>query len=108
RGLAPIVDLALATGAAPAAANVDLAREVVLPDDIAMNESLEPPVLEPRRVLLTGGNGFVGAYLLRTLLTDTDADIYCLVRASSAAEGTRRLKDALEKYGLWEDLYAPR
>ncbi|MEV0460004.1 SDR family oxidoreductase [Catellatospora methionotrophica] len=47
------------------------------------------------RVLLTGATGFVGSFLLKTLLTATDADVVCLVRAQDPATGWRRLGEGL-------------
>ncbi|WP_405166769.1 amino acid adenylation domain-containing protein [Nocardia sp. NBC_01499] len=56
-----------------------------------------------RDVLLTGATGFVGAYLLRELLDRTDAVIWCLVRAGTAAEARDRINHALQRYRLWGD-----
>src|ERR1700730_3781918 len=36
-----------------------------------------PGMDHPQHVLLTGASGFLGAYLLRALLEETEADIYC-------------------------------
>ena len=58
-------------------------------------------------VLLTGSTGFVGAYLLRSLLRDTPAVVYCLVR-SDGTEASARVHRNLEQYGLWEEYFAPR
>jgi thioester reductase-like protein len=43
-------------------------------------------------VLLTGANGFLGSHLLYELLTETEFDIYCLVR------NEKRLLDAIQYY----------
>jgi amino acid adenylation domain-containing protein/thioester reductase-like protein len=51
-------------------------------------------------VLLTGGTGFVGAYLLRELLSTTDARIHCLVRAVDVEEGAHRLAATQSRYEL--------
>ncbi|MDI6104228.1 amino acid adenylation domain-containing SDR family oxidoreductase [Actinoplanes sp. NEAU-A12] len=51
-------------------------------------------------VLLTGGTGFLGSYLLRRLLTVTDADIHCLVRAGDAEHARRRLAAGQQRYRL--------
>ncbi len=52
------------------------------------------------KIFLTGATGFVGAYLMDTLLNSTEADIYCLVRAEDEEHGFKRLLSNLEKYGL--------
>lgn len=62
----------------------------------------------PRHIFLTGATGFVGAYLLRELLDQTDAAIHCLVRASDDGEGLARIRQNLESYGLWSAAKAAR
>jgi len=55
----------------------------------------------PRRVLLTGGSGFLGAFLLARLLeVEEDLRVVCLVRAGSPAEAARRLERNLRAYLL--------
>src|SRR4029079_4008612 len=51
-------------------------------------------------VLLTGGTGFLGAFLLLELLEQTQARISCLVRAADATAGMTRLRQNLAPYGL--------
>ncbi|MEU8382139.1 amino acid adenylation domain-containing protein [Streptosporangium sp. NPDC048865] len=89
-------------GWAPAA--VDLYAEAVLPGDIACTGA---PVPEgpPRRVLLTGATGFLGAYLLAGLLRATGAEVHCLVRGEAPAG---RLRGNLGGYGLWEERFEGR
>jgi amino acid adenylation domain-containing protein/thioester reductase-like protein len=53
-----------------------------------------------KRVLLTGATGFLGAHLLAELLARTEADVYCLVRAESAAVGKARLLANLRRARL--------
>ncbi len=50
-----------------------------------------------RRVLLTGATGFLGAHVLRALLEDTDAVVYCLVRGGKVS-GAERLLGRLFYY----------
>ena len=56
----------------------------------------------PKVALLTGATGFVGAFLLRTLLEDMDI-VYCLVRAGSDEEGLERIRKNLARYSLMSD-----
>jgi len=49
-------------------------------------------------ILLTGSTGFLGAHLLHELLTCTDSNIHCLVRAANQQEAADRLKATLEFY----------
>jgi thioester reductase-like protein len=50
-------------------------------------------------VLLTGGTGFIGPFLIKSLLEQTRAKIYVLVRASDEEQGRQRLKAAMESMG---------
>ena len=62
----------------------------------------------PRTIFLTGATGFLGAYLLDELLRQTDATIYCLVRAADQARAGQRLQTHLQSYGLWQEDWATR
>ncbi|MGV9964166.1 amino acid adenylation domain-containing protein [Streptomyces olivaceus] len=57
----------------------------------------------PRRILLTGATGFVGAHLLAQLLSDTGAEIVCTVRAADVPEATGRVHAALARHGITLD-----
>jgi thioester reductase-like protein len=57
----------------------------------------ETPILD--HVLLTGGTGFIGPFLMKSLLEQTRAKIYVLVRASDDHQGTQRLRAAMESMG---------
>jgi thioester reductase-like protein len=57
----------------------------------------EIPVLN--HVLLTGGTGFIGPFLVKSLLEQTGAKIHILVRASSEHQGKQRLRAAIESMG---------
>jgi thioester reductase-like protein len=59
-------------------------------------------ITEPGAVLLTGATGFLGAFLLHELLRSTNADIYCLVRASDELKGMQRILDNLKAYKIGE------
>ena len=64
--------------------------------------------LQGKRIFLTGATGFLGAFLLRDLLRDTEATIHCLVRANNAEDGLRRLRQNLQTYELWDESFAAR
>jgi thioester reductase-like protein len=57
----------------------------------------ETPVLS--NVLLTGGTGFIGPFLVKSLLEQTQAKIHVLVRASEERQGRQRLRAAMESMG---------
>jgi thioester reductase-like protein len=57
----------------------------------------EVPVMS--HVLLTGGTGFIGPFLIKSLLEQTKAKIYVLVRASDETQGKQRLRAAMDSMG---------
>ncbi len=65
-------------------------------------------VTQPNNILLTGATGFVGSNLLRQLLEETKADIYCLVRTKHQTEGKKRIIGSLQSRSLWNDEYDQR
>jgi amino acid adenylation domain-containing protein/thioester reductase-like protein len=87
---------------------LNLQAEVVLDETIKPLNLVYQPVSEPKAILLTGATGFVGAFLLVELLQQTQADIYCLVRAANLSAGKQRLQETLKAYLLWEESFNER
>jgi thioester reductase-like protein len=58
---------------------------------------MQTPVLN--HVFLTGGTGFIGPFLMKSLLEQTRAKIYVLVRSSDEVQGRQRLRAAMESMG---------
>jgi thioester reductase-like protein len=54
-------------------------------------------------ILLTGGTGFFGPFLLRSLLEQTEDDVHVLVRAETVDHGRARLRAALGSAGVAQD-----
>jgi amino acid adenylation domain-containing protein/thioester reductase-like protein len=125
-GLAGLVERVLAAGragAAPldggaveevAATAERLRADAVLDADIRpegprAGAGLDPDVLAaPRAVLLTGATGFLGAHLLRELLHQTGAIVYCLVRADGPEQARQRLLAAVQPLDLAPEQVAAR
>jgi thioester reductase-like protein len=101
-GVAPRTNLS-----AVKTATVDLSAEAVLDPNIRPASSFKF-TSELDNVFLTGGTGFLGAFLIHELLQTTNADIYCLVRAANSEEGKRKLKKNLQQYAVWEEEFSPR
>src|ERR1700726_406936 len=66
----------------------------------------EPPVPLPlpeipmlNQVLLTGGTGFIGPFIMKSLLEQTQAKIYVLVSSSDEKQGRQRLRAAMDSMG---------
>src|ERR1700756_490382 len=58
-----------------------------------------PETPDLNHVLLTGGTGFIGPFLMKSLLEQTRAKIYVLVRSSDDIQGRQRLRAAMESMG---------
>ncbi len=75
--------------------------DAVLPADITPEDSALPATQGPyRHVLLTGGTGYTGAFLLRELLDRSTATVHVVVRAGGPEQATERVKTNLAEYGL--------
>tara|TARA_B110000046_G_scaffold5639_1_gene6010 strand:+ start:75 stop:3116 length:3042 start_codon:yes stop_codon:yes gene_type:complete len=87
-----------------------LALDVSLDSVLESEKSLDPAIMlheasgkvvtKPRIILLTGGTGYLGTFLLAELLMQTTATIHCLVRAENAEAGKRRIEDAMAQYDI--------
>ena len=94
-------------------------REMMSRDRKLAFEPSKPPALPEKpvlnQVLLTGGTGFIGPFLIKSLLEQTRAKIYVLVRASDETQGKQRLRAAMDSMGprdarvmeLFEDRVMP-
>jgi thioester reductase-like protein len=58
-----------------------------------------PKIPVMNHVLLTGGTGFIGPFLMKSLLEQTQAKIYVLVRATDEVQGEQRLRAAMKSMG---------
>lgn len=88
--------------------SVDLYAEAVLDSDICGELLPGQHVTESTHVFLTGSTGFLGAFLLHELLQQTQAQIYCLVRAANVEEGRARIQKSLHVYSLCSQLTSTR
>lgn len=59
-------------------------------------------------ILITGASGYLGAHCLSALLKNSDAKLYCLLRAADEEKGYQRLVNAFKRYGLDADLLNAR
>ncbi|VDB95640.1 unnamed protein product [Peniophora sp. CBMAI 1063] len=59
----------------------------------------------PSTVFLTGATGFLGAFVLKDLLSRTEkvAKVICLVRASSDEQALERLRQGARDRGVWDE-----
>lgn len=86
---------------------LDLSAELYL-DPAIRPEIASKPTGQLNNVFLTGATGFLGAFLIKEILHQTDADIYCLVRGADSADAQRKLRNTLEQYGVWDEKLCER
>jgi len=89
-------------------ATLDLSAEAVLDPTIRPVSKSFDFTDDLDNVFLTGGTGFLGAFIIQELLQKTNADIYCLVRAAHQEEGKQKLRKNLQQYFVWEEEFSPR
>ncbi|MBD1926369.1 thioester reductase domain-containing protein [Trichocoleus sp. FACHB-90] len=98
----------------PDISTVDVTVNVLnLYDEAVLDEAINPNTAnaqqtEAASILLTGASGFLGAFLLKELLEQTNANIYCLVRAADAEVGKLKIRNNLKSYDLWKEKYNSR
>ncbi|WP_061545323.1 thioester reductase domain-containing protein [Cylindrospermopsis raciborskii] len=84
---------------------LDLGAEAVLDATIQPVGSYLVPLANPKNIFITGATGYLGAFIIKELLAETQANIYCLVRAKNVNEAQDKLIHNLQQYGIWEDQY---
>lgn len=84
----------------------EMLADSVLPADIRPAVGIQRN-RHVRSILLTGATGFLGAYLLRGLLRQTQAVLYCLVRGQDD-EPIQRVRTNMHRYGIWNDDFESR
>lgn len=110
RDQAQLIDLVKTQGADALTTlkqGVDLRGEAVLDETIRATTPWTSTVA-PSHLLLTGVTGFLGAFLLSELLQQTQATVYCLVRAADQAQARSKIQQNLASYNLWQDELDPR
>ncbi|MCM1399345.1 MAG: thioester reductase domain-containing protein [Clostridium sp.] len=86
----------------------NLYAECVLPDEIAVTEAYEKEPSECSVFFLTGSTGFLGAYLIASILKRSavsNVKLYCHCRAKSQENGMERIKKNMQHYMCWEDAF---
>jgi thioester reductase-like protein len=85
-----------------------LRADIELDEDIKSNGTPMRQLSEAQTVLLTGATGYLGAFLLKSLIENTSATIICLVRFTDPSDDCRpagfaRIRKNLVDLGLWHD-----
>ncbi|RDI46030.1 non-ribosomal peptide synthetase [Aquicella lusitana] len=86
--------------ASPSLIQEEIRRDCTLHENILPSKQLSPSLTKPQNILLTGGGGFLGIYLLRELLKQSEAKIYCLIRKGEFETAAKRLISTIDKFNL--------
>lgn len=93
------------TMAAERSSNTRVVNTGCLDPDLVFDASSAAP-LQPNAIFVTGGTGFVGAFIVGYLL-ELGVTVYCLVRAPSSIDARHRMVQTLVDYELWSIKYEP-
>ena len=88
----------------------DLRAECVLPPEITLQGEYCHLPQDCKTVFLTGATGFLGAYLIRSLIEQRRAcgiRIYCHARAATQQKALERVIDNMKRYECWKEEYRP-
>jgi thioester reductase-like protein len=104
-----------ATAAPESAALVPAENDMVQDADLARwNIPFAPghvsaaQIQQPQCIFLTGALEFLGAHLLRDLLQQTHATVYCLIGAADTADAVQQIEAHLQQHGCWEESFRAR
>jgi L-aminoadipate-semialdehyde dehydrogenase len=89
----------------------EVAAEVPYADDVEKLASSLPSysplasdfATKPLTVFLTGATGFLGAFVLKDLMSRRVKKVICLVRAKTTAQALDRLRESGEGRGVWDE-----
>jgi thioester reductase-like protein len=81
-----------------------LQREAELPRYITPARGMTyQPMNEIKSILLTGGTGFLGVYVIAEILKTTQTEIYCLVRPRRGEDSKQRIEKQMKRYQVWAE-----
>ncbi|MGM3305324.1 amino acid adenylation domain-containing protein [Anabaena sp. WFMT] len=106
--LSQVIDKLQQTNSPILHTTVDFQAEAQLEPSIYPQGEFTKDISQPQHIFLTGATGFLGAFLIHELFQQTQAKIYCHVRAKDENEGFQRIKETLEKYQIWDENQSAR
>jgi thioester reductase-like protein len=88
--------------------DADLSDRICLDPAIRPSGSTVDAGEGPKAILVTGATGFLGGYLVKELAHQTQATLYCLVRAKDEEAGMGRIREGMTFYQIWDHALASR
>ncbi len=83
-------------------------KEVVLDPSIQIaSKAKNSQYTHPKNVFLTGATGFIGAFMLKELLSGS-MNIHILVRSKTPEHALERIRSNLKQYLLWDENQSPK
>lgn len=87
---------------------LDLRAECRLDEDVRLQSGYACSPRECRNILVTGTTGFLGAYLMRSLIRQKGGSgikVYCHGRGSSTENLMERIEKNMRRFHCWEEEY---
>ena len=87
---------------------INLSTECILPEDIHPQRDYTTQPEQCHNIFLTGSTGFLGAYLIRSLIRqnkDKNITIYCHARAENQQKAMERIINNMQFFHCWEEKF---
>lgn len=83
---------------------IELQNDVFLDPETTFASGFDPAVLaDPAHILLTGVSGLIGIHLLEELLSQTKAQIYCLIRSKNEYDALLKIEETARRFNVHID-----
>jgi len=79
-------------------------KDLQLPEHLCAIGQLSPHLSSPKNILLIGVDEFLGVFLLKSLLENTDATLYCMIRKNDFESPAESLITIVEQFKLQDDI----
>jgi thioester reductase-like protein len=86
----------------------ELRNEAKLDDAVRVDGLPVANHQDPEHVLVTGGTGYIGCFLIAELVRTTRATVHCLVRGADDDAARARLEEIMREFAAWDDSYRDR
>ena len=83
---------------------IELQNDVFLDPETTFASGFDPAVLaDPDHILLTGVSGLIGIHLLEELLSQTKAQVYCLIRSKNEYDALLKIEETARRFDVHID-----